>query len=250
MARPSVSGMVPPGSAVDEAAAVASVLPVIQVPMAMVVSELENARKQALFAQQLVEGDMQLTAEEIRKTSSHKSHFLQSEYARVAELERRVEFACRESRDRVAEAAAARAEGQRAEEWATATKQGLEAARAHQAEIEAELQASPANTEVTLREALAALDPERAALESVEKALEVERRARSEGDREVLALRGWMMETEDASARLQLGRKVEVLERDLETTKAMLGWNTEELAKSREERRALEGDFDQIRNVA
>ena len=38
-----------------------------------------------------------------------------------------------------------------------------------------------------------------------------------------------------------LGRKVEVLEWDLETTKAMLGQNTEELAKSREERRALEG---------
>ena len=47
----------------------------------------------------------------------------------------------------------------------------------------------------------------------------------------------------------ELGRKVEVLERDLETTKAMLGWRTEELAKSREERRALEGDLDQIRNV-
>ena len=48
----------------------------------------------------------------------------------------------------------------------------------------------------------------------------------------------------------ELGRKVEVLERDLETTKAMLGWRTEELAKSREKRRALEGDLDQIHNVS
>ena len=46
-----------------------------------------------------------------------------------------------------------------------------------------------------------------------------------------------------------LGEKVEVLERDLETTKATLGRRMEELAKSREERRALEGDLDQIRNV-
>ena len=44
--------------------------------------------------------------------------------------------------------------------------------------------------------------------------------------------------------------KWRLLEQDLETTKAMLGWRTEELAKSREERRALEGDLDQIRNVA
>ncbi|XP_066389958.1 uncharacterized protein [Miscanthus floridulus] len=90
------------------------------------------------------------------------------------------------------------------------------------------------------------------------------------------ALRGRVMETEDASARLreqvsqlreqvarqaedlstleashvELGGKVEVLERDLETTKATLGRCTEELAKSREERRALVGDLDQIRNVA
>ena len=140
-----------------------------------------------------------------------------------------------------------------------------------------------------------ALDPERAALESAEKALEVERRARSEADREVLVLRGRVRETEDASARLreqvaqlreqvawqvedlstleashvgmspfcfllcwlfpqpvfelvallaELGGKVEVLEQDLEMTKAMLGQRTVELAKSREERRALEGDLD------
>ena len=48
----------------------------------------------------------------------------------------------------------------------------------------------------------------------------------------------------------ELGRKVEVLERDLEMTKATLGQRTKELAKSHEERRALEGDLDQIYNVA
>ena len=56
---------------------------------------------------------------------------------------------------------------------------------------------------MALQEALAALDPERTALESAEKALEVERRAQSEADREVFTLRGWVMETEDASARLR-----------------------------------------------
>ncbi|XP_066308055.1 uncharacterized protein [Miscanthus floridulus] len=219
---------------------------------------------------------MQLAAEEIRKTSSRKSHFLRSEYARMAELERRAESACRESRDRAVEVAVARAEGQHAEERATTAEKGLEAANARQEKTEAELRASLANTEVALQEALAALDLERAALESVEKALEVEQRARSEADREMHVLLGQVMETEDASARLreqvaqlreqvarqaedlstledshvELVGKVEVLEWDLETTKAMLGRRTEELAKSREERRALEGDLDQIRNVA
>ena len=43
---------------------------------------------------------------------------------------------------------------------------------------------------------------------------------------------------------------MKALERDLETSKASFSWNAEELAKSHEERRALEGDLDQIRNVA
>ena len=43
---------------------------------------------------------------------------------------------------------------------------------------------------------------------------------------------------------------MKTLEQDLETTKATLSQNAEELAKSHEERRALEGDLDQIRNVA
>ena len=42
----------------------------------------------------------------------------------------------------------------------------------------------------------------------------------------------------------ELGGKVEVLEWDIETTQATLGRRMEELAKSREERRALEGDLD------
>jgi len=43
---------------------------------------------------------------------------------------------------------------------------------------------------------------------------------------------------------------VESLERDLETTKATTGWNAEALAKSLKERHALEGELDQICNVA
>ena len=40
------------------------------------------------------------------------------------------------------------------------------------------------------------------------------------------------------------------MERDLEMAKATIGQNTEALAKSLEERHALEGELDQIRNVA
>ena len=40
------------------------------------------------------------------------------------------------------------------------------------------------------------------------------------------------------------------MERDLETAKATIGRNAEALAKSLEERRVLEGELDQIRNVA
>ena len=41
-----------------------------------------------------------------------------------------------------------------------------------------------------------------------------------------------------------------MLERDLETIKATFSRNVEELAKSYEERHALEGELDQIHNVA
>ena len=40
------------------------------------------------------------------------------------------------------------------------------------------------------------------------------------------------------------------MEQDLETVKAMFGQNAEALAKSLEERCALEGELDQIHNVA
>ena len=60
--------------------------------------------------------------------SSQKS-FLRAKHAWMAELERRVESAYRESQVRAAEAATAWAEGQRAVERATAAKQGLEAAK-------------------------------------------------------------------------------------------------------------------------
>ena len=43
---------------------------------------------------------------------------------------------------------------------------------------------------------------------------------------------------------------MKMLEWDLETIKVTFNWNEEELAKSYEEQRALEGDLDQICNVA
>ena len=43
---------------------------------------------------------------------------------------------------------------------------------------------------------------------------------------------------------------MESLEPDLDTAKVMFGRNAEALAKSLEERRALEGELDQIHNVA
>ena len=65
----------------------------------------------------------------------------------------------------------------------------------------------------------------RATLESTKKALEVEWRARSEVNREVLALWGQVMETEDASARLreqvaQLREQVARQAEDLSTLEA------------------------------
>ena len=48
----------------------------------------------------------------------------------------------------------------------------------------------------------------------------------------------------------KLGEKVRALEQDLEATKANFSWNAKELAKSREERRALEGELGQVRDAA
>ncbi|XP_066333952.1 uncharacterized protein [Miscanthus floridulus] len=153
------------------------------------------------------------------------------------------------SKVRAAEAATAWAEGQRAAERATAVEQGLEAAKVCQEETKAGLRTSLANTKAALQEALAALESEKAALESAQKALEAEQRARSEADREVLAL--WDQPVFELVAPLaELGEKVKALERDLEMTKANFSRNVEELAKSHEERRALEGELSQIRNTA
>ena len=77
----------------------------------------------------------------------------------------------------MAEATAARAEGQRAAERATAVERGLEAAKAHQAETEAGLWTSLVNTEAALQESLEALQSERNTLELARKALESERKA-------------------------------------------------------------------------
>ena len=116
--------------------------------------------------------------------SSHKSSFLRMEHARMAELERQLEFACRESQDHVAEVTAVRAEEKRVAERATAAERGLAAAKARQAETEAGLRTSLVDTEVALQKSLetleserSALASERTALESARKALEVEQRA-------------------------------------------------------------------------
>ena len=42
----------------------------------------------------------------------------------------------------------------------------------------------------------------------------------------------------------ELGRKVKSLEQDLQTVMVTFGWNADALAKSLEERRALEGELD------
>ena len=47
----------------------------------------------------------------------------------------------------------------------------------------------------------------------------------------------------------ELGGKIGSLERELETAKAAIGRSTKALAKSLEERHALEGELDQVHNV-
>ena len=85
-------------------------------------------------------------------------------------------------------------------EWATAAERGLEA------ETEVALQKSLADTEAALQRSLETLESERNALES-------ERKARSEADQEVLALRARVMGTEVANAQLreQVTRQAEGL---------------------------------------
>ena len=128
----------------------------------------------------------------------------------MAELERQLAFAHCESQDREAEATVAWVEGQRVVEQATTTEQGLEAAKARQADTGVGLRTSLVDTKVALQESLVALESERgtlvsewSALELPWKALESERKARSEADQEVLTLRGWVMGTEEASIRLR-----------------------------------------------
>ena len=81
-------------------------------------------------------------------------------------------------------------------EQATAAEWGNEAAKVRQAETEAALQKSLVETEVALQSTLDTLETER-------KALELERKARSEVDQEVLALWGQMLGTEESNARLR-----------------------------------------------
>jgi len=85
-------------------------------------------------------------------------------------------------------------------ERATAIERGLEVAKARQAETKAGLWKSLADTKAALQKSLETLELERDALER--EALVSEQKARSEADQEVLALRGRVMGTEEASARL------------------------------------------------
>ena len=96
-----------------------------------------------------------------------------------------------------------RVEEQHAAERATTAERGLEAAKARQAETEAGLRTSLADTEVALQKSLETLESERNTLGLARKALESERKAWSEVDQEVLALWGRVMGTEEASARLR-----------------------------------------------
>ena len=68
---------------------------------------------------------------------------------------------------------AVRAEEQRVAELATAAEQGLEAAKAHQAETEVMLRKSLVDTEAALQGALETLEAEWSALASEQNALEL-----------------------------------------------------------------------------
>ena len=108
----------------------------------------------------------------------------------MAELERQLASAHRESQIRAAEATVEWAEGHHAADRATAAEQGLGVAKAHQAETEAGLRKSLADIEATLQKSLETLESERNALESERNDPESARKARSEADQEVLVLQG------------------------------------------------------------
>ena len=95
----------------------------------------------------------------------------------VNEIRHELESACYESQDQVAEATGAWAAELRVVERATAAKQKLNAAKAHLAESEV-------------------------ALQKFLEALEAERKARSDAEREVIVLQGQMLGAEESNARL------------------------------------------------
>jgi len=93
----------------------------------------------------------------------------------MAELERELEFARRESQDQAAEVTEVRAAEQLMAKRGTAAERGLEVGKARQAETEATLRKSLADTEAVLQGTLETLEMERSALAS-------ERKAWSEAD--------------------------------------------------------------------
>ena len=96
---------------------------------------------------------------------------------RVTELERQLESAHRESQDRAAEVAEPRAAELLAVKRAAAAELGLDVAKVHLVE-----------TEVALQKSL--------------EALEMEQKARSEAQQEVVTLRGQLLGAEESNARL------------------------------------------------
>jgi hypothetical protein len=189
---------------------------------------------------------------------------------RVDELQRQLEFTRHESQDRAAKATGARATELLAAEWATAAKLGLDAAKVRLTKTEAVLQKSlealeterrarsKADQEVlTLRgQVLGAEESNARLLEKVtqqEEGLSILESTRLGMYLFCLWLMCWFFLSFASDLVVlfpELGGKIGSLERELETAKAAIGRGAEALAKSLEERHALEGELDRIRNVA
>ena len=155
-------------------------------------------------------------------------------------------------------------------EWATAAERGLAAAKVHLTETEAALQKS-LDTLETEWKARSEVDREVLPLQGQVLGVEesnarlLKKVTRQEEGLSILEntrlgmylLCLWLMpwfflsfSSELVVLFLELGERIGSLERELETAKVVIGQSTEALAKSLEERRALEGELDQICNVA
>ncbi|XP_066316564.1 uncharacterized protein [Miscanthus floridulus] len=147
----------------------------------------------------------------------------------VDELRHQLESTRHESQDQAAEAMGAQAAKMRAVEWAAVAEQKLDMAKAHLVE-----------TEMALEKSL--------------EALEAERKAQSDTEREVIMLQRQMLGVEESNTWLlkrvtwqeeglsileKLGGKIGSLEQELETVKVAIGRGVKALAQSLEEQHAL-----------